>query len=260
MSQHDCCKSGYKWDGNPEGHEGVLANNKAYITGTNKDAAILIVHDAFGWTLINTRILADHFAKEANATVYLPDFFGGEVLNQDLLTSAFGKGDQEAMAKLDVPGFLAKNSKEIRGPEMFSCAKILKSQYKKVGAVGYCYGGWASFQLGSKENQLVDAVSVAHPSLVEEKEIDNLSVPTQILAPENDPMFTEELKAYANKKIPTLGIAYQYGFYPGLNHGFAVKGDPNDEKQREGLERAKNATVSWMNEFLHEVGDVKGGK
>lgn len=35
--------------------------------------AILIVHDIFGWTLPNARLLADHYAKEADATVYLPD-------------------------------------------------------------------------------------------------------------------------------------------------------------------------------------------
>lgn len=71
----ECCKSGFKWTGSPEGKEGTLANNKAYITGSNKDAAVLIVHDVFGWTLPNARILADHYAKEANTTVYLPDLY-----------------------------------------------------------------------------------------------------------------------------------------------------------------------------------------
>lgn len=69
----DCCKSGFNWNGTPVGKETTLANNKAYVTGTNPDAAILIVHDIFGWTLNNTRLIADHYAKEANATVYLPD-------------------------------------------------------------------------------------------------------------------------------------------------------------------------------------------
>ena len=35
--------------------------------------AILMVHDIFGWTFPNARLLADHYAKEADATVYLPD-------------------------------------------------------------------------------------------------------------------------------------------------------------------------------------------
>lgn len=28
-----------------------------------------------GWTLNNARLLADHYAKEADATVYLPDLY-----------------------------------------------------------------------------------------------------------------------------------------------------------------------------------------
>jgi esterase/lipase len=73
---NDCCKTGFKWDGTPEGHEGTLDNNKTYITGTNKDVAVLLVHDIFGWTFPNLRILADHFAKEANCTCYIPDLYG----------------------------------------------------------------------------------------------------------------------------------------------------------------------------------------
>ncbi|KUJ07821.1 endo-1,3-1,4-beta-D-glucanase [Mollisia scopiformis] len=246
-----CCKSGFKWDGKPVGHEGTLDKNKAYITGSNKDVAILLIHDVFGWTFPNLRILADHFAEEANATVYLPDFFDGEVLDPDLLTDAYTTGDPEKMRQLDMPSFTGRHSKKIRGPEIFACAKALKAQYKKIGAVGYCYGGWASFQLGAKGNNLVDAVSVAHPSQVTTKEVDALGVPTQILAPEFDQQLTPELKEYCNRIIPGLGIPYRYDYYPGLVHGFAAKGDPNNPKQKEGLERAKNATVSWFNQFLH---------
>ena len=177
--------------------------------------------------------------------------FDGEIIDPDLLISAYKTGDPELIKKLDMDAFVERNSKEIRGPEIFTAAKALKAQYKKVGAAGYCYGGWACFQLGAKGNNLIDAISVAHPSILEESEIDAVAVPTQILAPETDPQLTPELKEYVNRVIPGLGIPYQYDYYPGLVHGFATRGDPNDPKQREGLERAKNATVSWFNEFLH---------
>lgn len=69
----NCCKEGFQWEGKPVGKESTIAGNKTYVTGSNKDVAILIVHDVFGWTLNNLRLLADHYAKEADATVYLPD-------------------------------------------------------------------------------------------------------------------------------------------------------------------------------------------
>lgn len=80
MSQtiRDCCLTGFTWSGTPTGTVGTLAQNRAYITGTNKHAAILLIHDAYGWEFPNNRLLADHLAKEANATVFLPDFFEGE--------------------------------------------------------------------------------------------------------------------------------------------------------------------------------------
>lgn len=73
MSVSDCCLKGFRWDGEPKGHETQLAGSSCYMTGTNSKVAILIIHDLFGWTFPNTRILADHYAEEVDATVYVPD-------------------------------------------------------------------------------------------------------------------------------------------------------------------------------------------
>lgn len=148
--------------------------------------------------------------------------------------------------------FIGRNSKEIRFPEIKAAAQEMRSLgFKKTAAIGYCYGAWACFQLGSKENKLVDCISMAHPSLVTKEEIDNVAVPVQIMAPETDPMFVPELKEHANKVIPTLGVEYDYQYFPGLSHGFAAKGDASDPKQKAGLERAKNAAVMWFTQHLH---------
>ena len=54
--------------------------------------------------------------------------------------------------KFNVGEFIGRNSKEIRFPEIESCAKALKQElgFQKLGAIGFCYGGWAVFQLGAK--------------------------------------------------------------------------------------------------------------
>lgn len=70
----DCCLRGFQWDAKPKGTSEIdLAGRKCYVTGSNPDRAIMIIHDLFGWTFPNTQILADHFAEEVNATVYIPD-------------------------------------------------------------------------------------------------------------------------------------------------------------------------------------------
>lgn len=173
--------------------------------------------------------------------------YGGERLDFDILSQP----DRRDWDKLDLAGFLARNRKEVRRPEIFECAKTLRSQYSKVGVIGFCWGGWAVFQLGAKENHgLVDCISTAHPSLLEKEEIEKVGVPVQILAPEQDQMFTPELKEYANKVIPTLGVPYDYQHFPGIDHAFAIRGDPNVPGERDGMERAKNAAVLWFRQWL----------
>lgn len=69
----ECCIKGFKWDTTPKGREAKFAGNNTYITGSNPNVAILVIHDLLGWTFPNIRILADHYAEEVGATVYVPD-------------------------------------------------------------------------------------------------------------------------------------------------------------------------------------------
>ena len=71
----ECCFRGFEWNGNPSGKEARLANNDAYVAGSNSRVAIMVIADLFGWTFVNTRLLSDHYAKEADATVYMPDLY-----------------------------------------------------------------------------------------------------------------------------------------------------------------------------------------
>jgi dienelactone hydrolase len=38
---------------------------------------IVIVPDAFGWTFVNSRVLADQCAKKGGYLVYIPEFMNG---------------------------------------------------------------------------------------------------------------------------------------------------------------------------------------
>ncbi|KAF4174394.1 hypothetical protein CNMCM8927_008469 [Aspergillus lentulus] len=185
----------------------------------------------FGSIWQNTRLLADHYVEEVVATVDVPDLFGGEILPLDILQ------DRSHWHKLNLPSFMQRNSKPIREPQIIGCAKALRSLHRRTGAIGFCYGGWAVFRLGAKGNNLVDCISTAHPSLLEKSEIETVAVPVQILAPKLDPMFTEELKLFSNQHILKQGVPYDYQYFPGIEHGFASRGDPkshlNEREWRE---------------------------
>ena len=174
----------------------------------------------------------------------MPDFFGGEVLDAEKIKAG-------RWAELDFEGFKARNAREIREPEIIKCVEALRSNgFKKIGAVGYCYGGWAVLSLASKG--LVDCVVCAHPSMVTESDIDNVAVPVMFLAPEHDPMFSDELKLYAFKKLVLEKkiVSVEWVHFPGMSHGCLTKGDAEQEGEREAMTKGKDRAVTWWSEWL----------
>ena len=243
-----CCFQGFQWEGTPVGRTDKIANLDTYITGDNPSAAVLIIHDIFGWTFPNIRLLADHFAEEANVTAYVPDFFGGEIINHELCR-------QERYEEAGVHEFFARNSREIREPEMFSFAKCLREQFKysRVGAVGYCYGGWAVFRLGSKQHDppLVDCIVSGQPAWLTEADIDDVGVPFQMLAPEFDFTYPPELKLYTFQRGQTLGLPFDYQHLSGVVHSCLTRGDDSRPGERAAMARGKDAAVGWFQQYLH---------
>lgn len=56
----------------PQGREIEVNDQSCNVTCSNLDAAILVIHDVYNWTFGNTRLLADSYAAEMGATVYMP--------------------------------------------------------------------------------------------------------------------------------------------------------------------------------------------
>jgi dienelactone hydrolase len=246
MHHSPCCFQGFQWEGSPVGRTDKLTNLDTYITGDNPSAAVLIIHDVFGWTFPNIRLLADHFAKEANVTAYVPDVFGGKILDYDLC-------HQERYKEAGVDDFLKRNSREIREPQILAFAKYLRGQYNRVGAAGYCYGGWVVFRLGSREHDppLVDCIISGHPSDLTKADIDDVGVPFQMLAPEIDPNYTPELKLYTFQRAQTAGVPFDYQHFPGVGHSCLTRGDDSRPGERSAMIRGKDAAVRWLQQYLH---------
>jgi len=282
MPISSCCVQTFTWDGTPAGKETTLASNPAYVTGTNKDAAVLIIHDLLGWKYNNVRLLADHYAREADVTVFVPDFFDGWTVDWDLVEQ---ERWAELLPKLAEEKFAENNAREVRAPDIEACARVLKAEgangegagkgwgFKRVGAVGFCYGGWAVAHLGSREREekknndnnnnnndadnrgegkkLVDAISMGHPTFLTREDVDKLAVPIQILAPEFDEQFTPDFKRYTFDKLLQLNLPFEYVHFPGVKHGCLVRGRGDVPREREAMAQAKNSVVAWFKMHLH---------
>ena len=69
----ECCLRGFRWNAPPAGKEGKIGDSNTYIAGDNNDTAVIIITDLYGWKFSNIRLLADHYAEEADVTAFVPD-------------------------------------------------------------------------------------------------------------------------------------------------------------------------------------------
>jgi dienelactone hydrolase len=135
----------------------------------------------------------------------------------------------------------------------------------------HSFGGWAVFRLGAqvylpngtvKEAKdagnaegaipLVDAISTAHPSWLTKEDIAGTRVATQLIGPEHDMQLTPELKQFANETIPTLGVEYEYRYFPGQIHAFATKAEEKVPGEKQAANRAAKAVTGWFLQILKQ--------
>ena len=152
----------------------------------------------------------------------------------------------ERSLNVDWKGWFERNDVNVRLSEVLACALELRQQYSMLGVVGYCWGGSTGFKLASKEHEgMFDCVSVVHPGSPTDEDVQSISVPFQFLMPQHDPMAPERVD-FCNREISKLGIDYQYQYFPDVPHGFAIRCDMSQPREKKALELAKNAVVYWM--------------
>ena len=75
---------------NLHGREEKVHGVDAYVCDPSEGeprGLVVIVADAFGWTLPNNRVLTDALAHRTGCRVYLPDFFAGRWMAHSLLNA-----------------------------------------------------------------------------------------------------------------------------------------------------------------------------
>ncbi|KAN0060988.1 hypothetical protein ACQY0O_006722 [Thecaphora frezii] len=244
----ECCKQGSFHKGTAVGTETKLADRDVYVTGDeNSSVAILIVPDIFGWKLNNVRCLADKYAKGVGARVYVPDFFDGEAVDTAIMD------DPERREKFDLMGFIGKhNPREASWPKVEAVLSAIRStqkSVKKVGAIGFCWGGPSVLYLGSTraKSERVDAIAFAHPSLVEVSDFETIDAPAVFLCAEHDQIFPDEKRIAAIDVTKELtkekGTFVKWVYYPNTTHGFASRGDEEDAYTARCMQDATNEAV-----------------
>jgi len=243
-----CCTVGVKHEGEPTGKSIKISSIDAYVaeaTGKNihKDTAILYLPDVIGiWQ--NSQLMADQYAANGYYTL-MPDLFNGDPMSlnrsEDFdfmkwLTEGTGGNNPHTTAAVD--------------PIIEQSIKWLQEKgYKKIGAVGYCFGAKYMVRFMPK-GKGIDVGYCAHPSFVEEDELRGISGPLSIAAAETDTIFTKEKRHKSEEILVETKQPYQINLFSGVSHGFSVRCDTSKKHEKFAKEQAFLQAVTWFDEHL----------
>ncbi|KAF2495550.1 alpha/beta-hydrolase [Lophium mytilinum] len=243
MASHQpaaCCTVGVKHSGESVGELGKIGEIDTYFSypkDRSTQNAILIITDVIGHEFINVQLIADQFAANGYFVV-IPDLFKG---NPVKLNPPEGFDLWEWLKDFqtkDVDPIVAATLKELRGP----------LGAKRIGAVGYCFGG--KYVCRFLKTGQIDVGYTAHPSFVDEEELEGIQGPLSISAAETDQIFPAEKRHKSEEILLKLPVPYQINLFSDVVHGFAVRSDVSKKREKFAKEQAFLQAVTWFNEYL----------
>ena len=120
---------------------------------------------------------------------------------------------------------------------------------KKIGTVGFCFGGRYSIIMAQGK---VDAAYACHPSLVGiPGDFDPVTKPLSLAVGTEDSLLdnksVDQIKDILSKKSD---VATEVVVYQDQVHGFSLRGDWSSEKDKKAQDDALKQGVVWFNEHL----------
>lgn len=188
--------------------------------------------------------MADSFAR-AGFLVVAPDLFNGT----------------PAPGDINVPGFNTTMFLNTHGPEQTDpivaagIAYIRSLGTTRIGATGYCYGGRYAFRAGGNltsisPGQGASAVFAAHPSMLTDDEIKAIQGPASVAAAETDAMMPAARRTEITSLLQGTGKEYSFAVYGGTSHGFGVRVNVTDPRQKFAKEEAFLQAARWFTVWL----------
>ena len=162
------------------------------------------------------------------------------------------------------PAFLAFNRGAVTTPrvhDFFRALRLAAGPSVAVGAAGYCWGGYYAVHLADDaervsagEGRLVDACFTAHPSFLNvPADAEKAKLPLSVIVGDVDLALpadkAREMKDVLERKDRGEG-RYEMVQLEGAKHGFAVRGNPEDEAQMRQAQVAEDQAVEWFKKWL----------
>ncbi|KAF2756480.1 alpha/beta-hydrolase [Pseudovirgaria hyperparasitica] len=225
-------------NGSSVGYERVFDGVNMYVSepekGTARDGvAVLYLTDVFGIQLLQNRLLADSFARAGYLTL-APDLFNGTPAPVDLTspgTPAF-----------NTSAFLAQHAPNTTDPLVTTALNTLHTHFhtSRIAITGYCFGGrYALRFLSPTHTPSAQVAYAAHPSLLEDGEIQAVGGPVGVAFAEVDGMVGPERRGVVEGLLGGTGVPYVVGLFGGTSHGFGVRANESSKKRRREDEKTR---------------------
>ncbi|KAI0058274.1 dienelactone hydrolase endo-1,3,1,4-beta-D-glucanase [Artomyces pyxidatus] len=267
MSCENCFK-GYILPGTPVGS---IVHGDYYSpaeTPADPKKALVLLTDIFGLDLVNSKLLADHFAKALAVDVWVPDLFAGhppvtvddlEPLLPDYAGHKMPWGTTLRFILLALPRiakFYAVRPSVCDARVRAFVAKIKADKgYQTLGIVGYCYGGSAVARLAN--TTLFKTALIAHPGGLGDDVIKAIKIPTAWACAEEDQGFSAKNRERAEAILQRRkqdgapdATEFEFTVYKGTAHGFAARPNLAIAEVREAFEGAREQAVKWFQKTL----------
>jgi len=273
-----CCLSGSITDKKPKGTVEVVGGVQTYVSkpaGDFKGRAVVIATDVFGQSYANVRALvADKFAN-AGFAAYVPDLFDGAPAAEEgmevLAAFTLSKRSPGLFGWISsfftnlwrvcyliycfVPFMLKHRNQQKKLPIFDAVFADLKRNHgvSKIGLIGFCYGGFFCLHYGKEKNGPVDAFTIAHAQIKVPQDIVPLVKPGFFICADHDDFsFPPPARLQAEALLRQRQDAkYEFRFYPGTFHGFAVRGDDKILEIHQAQDDAIKAAAAFFDEQLH---------
>ena len=160
--------------------------------------------------------------------------------------------------------FIIRNRQSVSWPIISTWTHALRANEAAtlpVGAAGFCWGGKHVFLLcrdaekAANGKSLIDCGFTAHPSnLVIPADAEAIKLPCSVSIGDIDlalPLAqVNQMKEILEQKNRDEGAKHEVVIIPGATHGFAVRGNPYEEKAIEHGRQAEVQAIDWFNKWF----------
>lgn len=249
-----CCLKGIIHEGESKGDIIKIAGIETYLSRPREENAngriLLYFPDVWG-LFPNGLLVMDGFA-DAGYLVAGPDYFRGDPISKHrehrLDTKTEPEFDYEAwkqkhttFANDNVPKWIKAVQEQFGTPDM------------KYACVGYCFGApYVCNELA--DGGISSAGAFAHPAFLKDFHFENLTKPVFLSCSELDHTFPTESRNKAVEMMKAGHKKYHLQLFSGVEHGFALRGNPEDPYERWVKEQSIRGIVDWFDFWLSRPG------